>query len=115
MAVFKIMNRPYTNIDAVEKTLTYITGNNTLEEKVYAVGGIGIDYSNYQNAVSQYKIVKEIWNKNDKRQVLHFIVSFEDGKEKYLKPSDAALLAYPIGRMLSKGEFQIMWGGSYKY
>lgn len=69
MAVFKIVNKPYRNIDAVEKTFAYITGNNTFGKKVYAVGGIGIDYSNYQNAISQYKIVKKIWNKTDKRQV----------------------------------------------
>ena len=110
MAVFKIINSSYTNLDAVEKTITYITGNNTTEDKVYDVGGIGVDCYNYQNAISQYHIVKNVWNKTDKRQVLHFVVSFEEAREEWLTLSDIALLAYQIGKILSKEQFQIMWG-----
>lgn len=111
MAVFKVMPEKYQNKDAVEKTIRYITGNNNApEDKVLSVGGLGVDYENFQNAIEQFKITKSVYHKEDKRQVLHMVVSFDDGREKSLQESDIEELSYQIGRLLSRESYQIIWG-----
>ena len=111
MAVFKVMPEKYQNKDAVEKTIRYITGNNNApEDKVLSVGGLGVDYGNYQNTIEQFKITKSVYHKEDKRQVLHMVVSFNDRREKSLQVSDIEELGYQIGRLLSRESYQIIWG-----
>ncbi len=111
MAVFKVMPEKYQNKDAVEKTIRYITGNNNApEDKVLSVGGLGVDYENYQNTIEQFKITKSVYHKEDKRQVLHMVVSFNDRREKSLQVSDIEELGYQIGRLLSRESYQIIWG-----
>lgn len=110
MAIVKIVGGKYINPDAVENTICYITGNrNNRQDKVYSVGGLGVDYSKYENAIKQFQATKLVWNKEDKRQVVHIVVSFGDTRERLLKPVDIERLAYPIGALLSKGEYQVMW------
>ena len=111
MAVFKVMPEKYQNKDAVEKTIRYITGNNNApEDKVLSVGGLGVDYENYQNTIEQFKITKSVYHKEDKRQVLHMVVSYNDRREKSLQVSDIEELGYQIGRLLSRESYQIIWG-----
>ncbi len=110
MAVFKVIRGKYQNKDAVEKTIRYITGNNgASKNKVLSVGGYGVDYENYQNAIEQFQITKSIYHKEDKRQVVHMVVSFDGEKEKVLQKSDIEELGYQIGRLLSKESYQAVW------
>lgn len=111
MAVIKIVSGKYQNKDAVEKTIRYITGNNNApKDKVLSVGGLGVDYGNYQNAIEQFKITKSVYHKEDKRQVLHMVVSFDSKKENSLQETDIEELGYQIGKLLSRESYQIIWG-----
>lgn len=111
MAVFKIVPGKYQNKDAVEKTIRYATGNNKApEDKVLSVRGLGVDYENYQNTIEQFKITKSVYHKEDKRQVLHMVVSFDDKREKCLQETDIEELGYQIGRLLSRESYQVIWG-----
>ena len=111
MAIFKIMSPKYQNSDAVEKTIRYITGNNNApKDKVLSVGGYGVDYENHENAIEQFKITKSVYHKEDKRQLLHMVVSFDDKREKNLQKADIEELGYQIGRLLSRESYQTIWG-----
>lgn len=111
MAVIKIVSGKYQNKGAVENTIRYITGNNNApKDKVLSVGGLDVDYGNYQNAIEQFKITKSVYHKEDKRQVLHMVVSFDDKREKSLQETDIKELGYQIGRLLSRESYQTIWG-----
>ena len=112
MAVIKIVSGKYQNKGAVEKTIRYVTGNNNNapENKVLSVGGLGVDYENFQNAIDQFKITKSVYHKEDKRQVLHMVVSFDDKREKSLQETDIEELGYQIGKLLSRESYQTIWG-----
>lgn len=108
MAIFKIVNRPYKNPDAVQKTIRYILGCG-MQGKVLFTGGYGVDGTDYGRAVEQFLITKRIYRKENKRQVLHMVVSFDNFCEKKLQTEDLKELAAKIGALLSKGAYQVIW------
>lgn len=81
----------YRNIDAVEKVIHYIMrlGNMKL------VGGCGINLTNADDIAEQFYRVKEFYNKNHGKQILHII--FTVGRKTYLN----AMQVKKLGWLLS--------------
>lgn len=110
MAIFHVIGGEYKNLDAVKKTLGYISRDTQgSKEDVYAVGGYGIDYENVKNAEKQFLTVKKIWEKEDKRQVVHGVVSFGRDEMERIEKYNIEKLSYSIGRIICKDEFQARW------
>ena len=68
MPVLIMMNKPYDDKDALEAVVQYICRGG------YGYyGGYGVDP---RYAVQQMQLVKQLWGKEQGRQVRHFILSF---------------------------------------
>ena len=63
----------YTNKDAVDNLIRYV-----FKEHVRLYGGLGIDLFTSDKAIKQMKKVKKLYRKTDRRQMYHFILSFDD-------------------------------------
>lgn len=75
MAVFEIEipEGDYTNKDAVEKVIGYICKLNKPEQ----VGGMGVFPLYVEDMIDQFLIVKQIYHKEEGKQVFHIVISFE--------------------------------------
>ncbi|MCI8491357.1 MAG: relaxase/mobilization nuclease domain-containing protein [Lachnospiraceae bacterium] len=73
---FKDQN--YNNKNAVENLIHYVFKDNTGDRQVRLYGGLGIDLITSERAVKQMKKIKKLYKKLDRRQMYHFILSFDD-------------------------------------
>lgn len=81
------------NADAVENVINYCTRPN--DENVIYIGGVGVDASSAEAAITDFYRVKIFYQKLHGRQVRHYHVSFDKRKEKFTN-EQAMAIAYEI-------------------
>ena len=101
MAVLKVTDGSYSNIDAVDNLIFYIAARSEIS------GGWGISMESPESVVSEFRAVKRFWNKNGGRQVKHFIFSW-DGRSG-LDMNQMRYLAAKL-TLFFQPRYQVFWG-----
>ncbi|MFI3201559.1 MAG: relaxase/mobilization nuclease domain-containing protein [Eubacteriales bacterium] len=93
MSLCKIINKPYENKKALLNVANYIIQ----EEKCYGVYGcIGIREHYVVDIVEKMKDTKKLYSKNNGRQLVHIIISFDEYESTCLTGNDAMEIAYSL-------------------
>lgn len=106
MEVVKICNEKYKKSDDLKNVIRYATD----PEKTYGlIGGLGVNPFNPQEMIFQMQMIKRSFEKEGygRRQLRHFIVSFES--EWMVSPKLALTIAYDIAKFYA-GQYQISFG-----
>ena len=74
MAYAKEVEGKYLNSDCVENAIKYIC--NPYKTPSGYIGGLSVIPTSPEDIIMQFKAVKEIFHKEDGKQIRHFIVSF---------------------------------------
>ena len=79
----KCKNKPYkdynyNNKDAVENLIYYVFKDKDGNRKVRLYGGLGVDMTTSEKAVKQMNKIKKLYKKIGRRQMYHFILSFDE-------------------------------------
>ena len=98
MPVLIMMNKPYDDKDALETVVQYICRGG------YGYyGGYGVDP---RYAVQQMQLVKQLWGKEQGRQVRHFILSFH--KDEHIGYEQLMKVGFDICQYYS--DYQSVYG-----
>lgn len=74
MAYAKEVKGEYLNYDSVENAINYIC--NPFKTPSGYIGGLSVIPTSPGDIITQFKAVKEIFHKEDGKQIRHFVVSF---------------------------------------
>lgn len=101
MAILKVVDGSYENIDAVDNLICYIA------ERSEVAGGWGISMASVTAIISEFKAVKRFWNKTGGRQIKHFIISWK--AESSLNILQMQYMAAYLTAYFHP-EYQVFWG-----
>lgn len=71
-----VIENPYSNEDAIDRLVCYIL--NPYKAPGYYIFGHAVNLMNIDSVITSFKLIKNIYEKTDGRQVRHIIVSFAD-------------------------------------
>ncbi len=102
MCIVKMVNDPYNNESSIFNLIDYALRNKRTGKPVRYYGGYNVEFS---NAAEQMVLVKQYFNKWEKRKMRHFIVSFDEKIALY----DAYILGWQIAAYYGD-RYQIVFG-----
>lgn len=101
MACLKVIKDPYLIKSALHNVINYVLG------KAVCTGSVCVDI---EYAAEAMELVQIIFNKNDGKQLWHFVLSFSsDEPENHYPPSALQYLAYDICSYFTN-DYQIIFG-----
>lgn len=100
--ILKIVPSTYENIDAIEKTITYVASHAIPN----GCNGVGCSYEP-ATAISDFYRVKDVFNKSDGRQVKHIIAAFMPSPE---VSENIYTIAWNIGFFFGFRGYQCFYG-----
>lgn len=74
MAYYKNIAKDYINYDSVENAINYICQPEKTPSGL--IGGLSILVTSPEDMIMQFKAIKELFHKEDGKQVRHFVLSF---------------------------------------
>ena len=102
MCFVKMVNDSYENYSSIQNLVNYALTDKRYKCPVRFYGGYNIDVS---RATEQMSRVKKYYQKTDKREMRHIVVSFEDD----ITPYDAYILGWQIAAYYAD-RYQIIFG-----
>lgn len=95
----------YKDNKCYRSVISYILGISNPEKNVRYKGGYGVDYTNVDNAVMQFKIVSKLPKKNQAytRRLYHFYIKFFS---KDFDPNQAYIIGENISEFIYKNGYQ---------
>ena len=82
--IVKYVKGKYSGDDTIKKVIKYIFDDKEKRKKrkqMNIVGAIGTSTNNIEDIISDFKRIKKIYNKTDKKQVVHIILSFNNNPQ----------------------------------
>lgn len=79
--IVKYVKGKYSGDDTIKKVIKYIFDDKEIRNKrkqMNIVGAIGTSTNDIEDIIRDFKKIKQIYNKTDKKQVVHIIVSFNN-------------------------------------
>lgn len=102
MCIVKVVNDSYLNYSSIFNLVNYALNEKGTYRRVRFFGGYNIDID---RAGSQMVLVKKYYQKDNGREMRHFVVSFEED----ISPYDAWILGWQIAAYYAEC-FQIVFG-----
>ena len=82
--IVKYVKGKYSGDDTIKKVIKYIFDDKEIRKKrkqMNIVGAIGTSTNDIEDIISDFKRIKKIYNKTDKKQVVHIILSFNNNPQ----------------------------------
>jgi len=106
MSVFKAVNGKYNTKGDLKRLLCYAVNPEHCTQNI--VGAQGLLLGDGMSMYQQMWKVKEYFHKEDKRQALHYILSFSKEEEKYIEPEEALRIGYEVAHYFQR--WQVVFG-----
>ncbi|ROR28514.1 relaxase/mobilization nuclease-like protein [Mobilisporobacter senegalensis] len=106
MSIIKLVDEGYESIEDMGRIIRYVMDPSKNRFNFY--GGIGASFSSVQDTLRDFIMVKKAWHKEDKRQLVHFIVAFAPFWENEIEYEEAYYIGYQIAMYIGE-RFQIVF------